>query len=43
MLGGGDGCTLFVCTAKTSGPEAAASTTGRIETVAVDVPGAGWP
>ena len=43
MLGGDDGRTLFVCTAKTSGPEAARSTTGRIETVAVDVPGAGWP
>ena len=43
MLGGQDRRTLCVCTAKTSGPEAAASTTGRIEITQVDVPGTGWP
>jgi len=43
MLGGGDGCTLFVCTAAGSGPQAAEAATGRIQTVRVDVAGAGLP
>jgi len=33
-----------VCTAETHDPdECVAKRTGRIETVRVDVPGAGWP
>lgn len=43
MLGGDDRRTLFLCTAKTSGPEAKRSPTGRIESVRVEVPGTGWP
>ena len=43
MLGGDDRCTLFVCTAKMSGPGAAETRSGRIEMVGVDVPGAGLP
>lgn len=43
MLGGSDRRTLFICTSKTSGEEAAALRSSRIETVKVDVPGAGWP
>ncbi len=44
MLGGADGQTLHVCTAATHAPEkAAAARSGRIETVRVDVVGAGWP
>jgi sugar lactone lactonase YvrE len=44
MLGGADRTTLFVCTAPTHVPaEARAAHGGRIEAVAVDVPGAGWP
>ena len=44
MLGGNDRRTLFVCTAFTSEPVAArAHRAGRIEAVAVDVPGAGLP
>jgi sugar lactone lactonase YvrE len=44
MLGGEDRRTLFVCTAATHVPEkAAAQRSGRIETVPVAVPGAGWP
>ncbi|MEE2775735.1 MAG: SMP-30/gluconolactonase/LRE family protein [Acidobacteriota bacterium] len=43
MLGGADRRTLCVCTAKTSGPEAMTSTTGRVEVTDVEVPGAGWP
>lgn len=44
MLGGPDGRTLFVCTAATSDPEAAAAErSGRIETARVDVPHAGLP
>jgi sugar lactone lactonase YvrE len=43
-LGGPDRKTLFVCTAETHDPdECVARRTGRIEVVAVDVPGAGWP
>jgi sugar lactone lactonase YvrE len=44
MLGGADRRTLFVCTAGAHVPEeAAALRSGRIETLRVDVPGAGWP
>jgi sugar lactone lactonase YvrE len=44
MLGGTDRRTLFVCTAPTHVPnEARVAHSGRIEAVAVDVPGAGWP
>jgi sugar lactone lactonase YvrE len=44
MLGGDDRRTLYLCTAPTHVPdEARAAHGGRIEAVAVDVPGAGWP
>jgi sugar lactone lactonase YvrE len=44
MLGGPARRTLFILTAEHSDPvRAAASRSGRIETVAVDYPGAGWP
>lgn len=43
MLGGADGTTLFVVTNTGSGPEAAASLNGRIETVEVSVARAGQP
>jgi sugar lactone lactonase YvrE len=44
MLGGPDGRTLHICTAETSDPATAQKLrTGRIETVLVDVPGAGLP
>lgn len=44
MLGGSDRRTLFVLTAETSVPgEARARTSGRVETVRVEVPGAGLP
>lgn len=43
MLGGEDGCTLFVCTATAFGPAAARQEEGRIEFVPVDVPHAGRP
>jgi sugar lactone lactonase YvrE len=43
MLGGDDRRTLYLVTAPTSGEEAAATRNGRIESVRVDVPGAGWP
>jgi sugar lactone lactonase YvrE len=44
MLGGVDRRTLFVCTAEDSHPDAAiAAHTGAIESVEVDVPGAGLP
>jgi sugar lactone lactonase YvrE len=44
MLGGPDRRTLHVCTAATHVPEkAAAAKSGRIETVEVQVAGAGWP
>ena len=44
MLGGPQRKTLFVLTAETINPEGArAKSTGRIETVQVDVPGAGLP
>lgn len=44
MLGGPDRRTLFVLTAETTNPdEARAKKSGRIETVRVEVPGAGLP
>ncbi|TWT15883.1 SMP-30/gluconolactonase/LRE family protein [Reyranella sp. CPCC 100927] len=43
MLGGDDRRTLFVCTNSGSGPAMADKRDGRIETLRVDVPGAGWP
>lgn len=43
MLGGADGRTLFICTNSGSGPDQASKTDGRIETVRVTVPAAGWP
>ena len=43
MLGGIDGRTLFICTNSGSGPAMADKTDGRIETIRVDVAGAGWP
>lgn len=43
MLGGSDRRTLFVVTNETSGPPAAATRNGRIESVTVAVPGDGWP
>lgn len=43
MLGGHDRRTLYVCTNTGSGPAMAEKTDGRIESVRVDVPGAGWP
>ncbi len=44
MLGGDDRSTLYVCTAPTHVPdEARVAHGGRIEAVAVEVPGAGWP
>jgi len=44
MLGGVDGKTLFMMTAKDSHHTvASASRTGKIETVTVDAPGAGYP
>jgi sugar lactone lactonase YvrE len=42
-LGGDDRRTLYVCTASTTGPAAAEARSGRIESLRVDVPGAGWP
>lgn len=43
MLGGDDGTTLFVVTNTGSGPEAASSRNGKIETVGVSVAAAGRP
>ena len=43
MLGGVDRRTLFVCTSTGSGPAMADKRDGAIETVRVDVPGAGLP
>ena len=44
MLGGDDRCTLFVCTAGSAIPdEVRAAPGGKIETIKVDVPGAGLP
>lgn len=43
MLGGSERRTLFICTAPDSHPEKTEARGGRIETVSVDVPGAGLP
>ena len=43
MLGGEDRRTLYVCTARASGPKAAETRAGRIEYARVEVPGAGLP
>jgi sugar lactone lactonase YvrE len=43
MLGGADRRTLFVCTNSGSGPTMADKRDGRIETLRVDAPAAGWP
>jgi sugar lactone lactonase YvrE len=43
MLGGADRRTLYVITNSGSGPAIADKRDGRIETMRVDVPGAGWP
>ena len=43
MLGGKDRRTLFVVTNSGSGPAIADKRDGRIETMRVDVPGAGLP
>ncbi len=43
MLGGADRRTLFICTAADSDPARTDTRAGRIETVAVDVPGVGLP
>ena len=43
MLGGADRRTLYVCTSTASGPGMADKRDGRIETIRVDVPGAGLP
>jgi sugar lactone lactonase YvrE len=43
MLGGDDRRTLFVLTNSGSGPAMGQKTDGRIETIRVDVPGAGLP
>lgn len=43
MLGAADRRTLYVVTNSGSGPAAADKRDGRIETMRVDVPGAGWP
>jgi sugar lactone lactonase YvrE len=44
MLGGEDRSTLYVLTARnSSADEASLAPTGRLEAVAVEVPGAGWP
>jgi sugar lactone lactonase YvrE len=42
-LGGEDRRTLYICTATVTGPAAAEAKSGRIESVRVEVPGAGWP
>ncbi|SPJ18006.1 Gluconolactonase [Burkholderiales bacterium] len=43
MLGGEDGCTLFICTASGIGPAHAQAQQGRIEFVRVECPHAGLP
>jgi sugar lactone lactonase YvrE len=43
MLGDDDRRTLYVCTNSGSGPDIATKADGRIETMRVDVPGAGLP
>jgi hypothetical protein len=43
MLGGEDGCTLFICTAPGIGAALAQKRQGRIEQVRVAAPHAGLP
>ncbi len=43
MLGGPERRTLFICTAPDSNPEKTGDRGGRIETVEVEIPGAGLP
>jgi sugar lactone lactonase YvrE len=43
MLGGEDSRTLFICTNNGSGPDIAAQRSGKIETMRVNIPGAGLP
>ncbi len=43
MLGGDDGRTLFLLSASDSHPEKAVPGSGRIDTLRVDAPRAGWP
>jgi sugar lactone lactonase YvrE len=43
MLGGGDRRTLYLCTAGQAMPEQPGRRSGRLESVRVDVPGAGLP
>ncbi len=43
MLGGEDRRTLYICTCAGSGPAAAERRDGRIETIRVNIPGAGHP
>jgi sugar lactone lactonase YvrE len=43
MLGGEDSRTLFICTNNGSGPDIAAQRSGKIETIRVNIPGAGLP
>lgn len=43
MLGGADGNTLFICTAKTSNPKKTHTMGGCIEAIQVHVRRAGWP
>jgi sugar lactone lactonase YvrE len=43
MLGGADRRTLFICTADASDPAQTGAMRGAIETIRVDVPGAGLP
>jgi sugar lactone lactonase YvrE len=43
MLGGPERRTLFLCTSRAHDPAETAAREARIETIEVDVPGAGWP
>jgi sugar lactone lactonase YvrE len=43
MLGGPERRTLFICTAGDSDPAKTGARSGRIESVEVEVPGAGLP
>jgi len=42
-LGGDDRRTLYIVTCTNSGPQMADKRDGCIESIEVDVPGAGWP
>jgi len=43
MLGGPERRTLFLCTSRAHDPAQTGAREARIETIEVDVPGAGWP